>query len=123
MTRALDNLPILEFETSVELRAWLEEHHASSEGMWLRIYKKHSGIRSVTFEQVLDEGLCFGWSESTRQKYDDVSYLQKFTPRKSNGTQSARNRSRAKLLIQQGRMKPSGLIALGRNIESDEHTS
>ena len=123
MTRALDNLPILEFETSVELRAWLEEHHASSEGMWLRIYKKHSGIRSVTFEQVLDEGLCFGWSESTRQKYDDVSYLQKFTPRKSIGTQSTRNLARTKLLIQQGRMKPSGLIALGRNIESDEHTS
>ena len=121
MTRALDNLPILEFETSVELRAWLEEHHASSEGMWLRIYKKHSGIRSVTFEQVLDEGLCFGWSESTRQKYDDVSYLQKFTPRKSIGTQSARNLARTKLLIQQGRMKSSGLIALGRNIESDEH--
>ena len=123
MTRALDNLPILEFETSVELRAWLEEHHASSEGMWLRIYKKHSGIRSVTFEQVLDEGLCFGWSESTRQKYDDVSYLQKFTPRKSIGTQSARNLARTKLLIQQGRMKSSGLIALGRNIESDEHAS
>ena len=118
MTRALDNLPILEFETSVELRAWLEEHHASSEGMWLRIYKKHSGIRSVTFEQVLDEGLCFGWSESTRQKYDDVSYLQKFTPRKSIGTQSARNLARTKLLIQQGRMKSSGLIALGRNIKN-----
>ena len=123
MTRTLDNLPILEFETSVELRAWLEEHHASSKGMWLRIYKKHSGIRSVTFEQVLDEGLCFGWSESTRQKYDDVSYLQKFTPRKSIGTQSARNLARTKLLIQQGRMKSSGLIALGRNIKIDEHAS
>ena len=77
MIRALDNLPVLEFETSTELRAWLEEHHDSSEGMWLCIYKKHSGIRSITFEQVLDEGLCFGWSESTSRRYDEVSYLQK----------------------------------------------
>lgn len=119
MIRALDNLPILEFETSIELRAWLEEYHDSSGGMWLRIYKKHSGIRSITFEQVLDEGLCFGWSESTRRSYDDVSYLQKFAPRKSIGTQSASNLARAKLLIEQGKMKPSGFMALGKNIESD----
>lgn len=117
--RFLENLPILEFETSDELRAWLEDHHNSSKGMWLRIYKKHSGIRSVTFEQVLDEGICFGWSESTRRRYDDDSYLQKFTPRKSIGTQSARNLARAKLLIEQGKMKPAGLIALGRNKASD----
>jgi uncharacterized protein YdeI (YjbR/CyaY-like superfamily) len=119
LLRLLDNLPILEFETSDELRAWLEDHHDSSKGMWLRIYKKHSGIRSVTFEQVLDEGLCFGWSESARRRYDEDSYLQKFTPRKSVGTQSARNLVRAKLLIEQGKMKPSGLIALGRNKASD----
>jgi uncharacterized protein YdeI (YjbR/CyaY-like superfamily) len=119
LLRLLDNLPILEFETSDELRAWLEDHHDSSKGMWLRIYKKHSGIRSVTFEQVLDEGLCFGWSESARRRYDEDSYLQKFTPRKSVGTQSARNLARAKSLIEQGKMKPSGLIALGRNKASD----
>jgi uncharacterized protein YdeI (YjbR/CyaY-like superfamily) len=120
MMRSLDNLPILEFETADELRAWLEDHHDSSKGMWLRIYKKNSGIRSVTFEQVLDEGLCFGWSESTRRRYDSDSYLQKFTPRKSVGTQSVRNLARAKLLVEQGKMKPSGLIALGRRIEGDE---
>jgi len=117
---SLDSLPILEFETSDDLHAWLEDHHDSSKGMWLRIYKKNSGIRSVTFEQVLDEGLCFGWSESTRRKYDTVSYLQKFTPRKSVGTQSARNLARAQLLIEQGKMTPAGLIALGRKIDSDE---
>lgn len=109
-----DDLPILDFKTSDELRAWLEEHHDSSGGMWLRIYKKKSGIQSVTFEQVLDEGLCFGWSESKRRKYDSDSYLQRFTPRKSIGTTSARNLARAELLIRQGRMTPSGLKALGK---------
>jgi len=122
MMRSLENLPILEFETSDELHAWLEDHHDTSEGIWLRIFKKRSGNRSVTFEQVLDEGLCFGWSESMRRRYDDESYLQKFTPRRADGTRSARNLARAKLLIEKGKMKPSGLIALSRSIGSDQET-
>ncbi len=117
MTALLDNLPILEFETAELLRAWLEDHHATSKGMWLRIYKKSSDVRSVAFKQVLDEGLCFGWSESTRRKYDDYSYIQKFTPRKTIGTQSARNLARVQVLIKQGKMKPSGLAALGKDKE------
>lgn len=117
MTTLLENLPILEFETSEMLRAWLENHHDTSKGIWLRIYKKHSGVRSIAFEQVLDEGLCFGWSESARRKYDDHSYIQKFTPRKTTGTQSARNFERVKVLIEQGKMKPSGLAALGMDKE------
>jgi uncharacterized protein YdeI (YjbR/CyaY-like superfamily) len=118
MASLLENLPMLEFETSELLRAWLENHHSTSKGIWLRIYKKQSGVRSVAFEQVLDEGLCFGWSESARRKYDNHSYIQKFTPRKAIGTQSARNLGRVKVLIEQGRMKPSGLAALGMNQES-----
>lgn len=114
--RAHDQLAIFEFESSEKLHTWLEAHHATSPGIWIRIFKKHSGIRSVTFEQVLDEGLCFGWSESARRKFDEVSYLQKFTPRKSIGTQSARNIARARVLIEQGKMKPSGLAALGIDI-------
>jgi uncharacterized protein YdeI (YjbR/CyaY-like superfamily) len=58
--------PILAFESADELRAWLESHHAESPGMWLRIFKKNSGVPSVSFEDVLDEGLCFGWSESSK---------------------------------------------------------
>jgi uncharacterized protein YdeI (YjbR/CyaY-like superfamily) len=108
-----DGLPIHEFKTSDELRAWLEDHHDSSGGMWLRIYKKNAGVQSVTFEQVLDEGLCFGWSESKRLRYDKDSYLQRFTPRKTVGSQSSRNLVRAQLLVEKGRMRPSGLKALG----------
>jgi uncharacterized protein YdeI (YjbR/CyaY-like superfamily) len=118
MASFMENLPILEFETSELLHAWLEKHHATSKGMWLRIYKKHSGVRSVAFAQVLDEGLCFGWSESARRKYDNTSYVQKFTPRKTIGTQSARNLERVKVLIEQGKMKSSGLAALGMDKEN-----
>ena len=111
--RLFEGLPILEFETAEALRSWLEQHHSSSQGMWLRIYRKNTAVRSVTFEQVLDEGLCFGWSESMRRNYDEDSYLQKFTPRRSKGTRSARNLARAKWLTEQGKMKPAGLKALG----------
>ena len=113
MSNSHDDLPILTFSSAQELRDWLSAHHATSEGIWLRIFKKHSGVESVLFEEVLDEGLCFGWSESKRRNYDSTSYLQYFTPRKTIGTQSERNLKRASFLIQAGRMTPSGSKALG----------
>jgi uncharacterized protein YdeI (YjbR/CyaY-like superfamily) len=107
-------LPTLEFKDRIALRRWLEANHAASDGLWVRIYKRSSGIISVSFEEVLDEGLCFGWSESARRKGDDVSYLQKFTPRKTRGTTSERNRRHLAKLIKEGRMTPSGLAALDK---------
>lgn len=113
------DLPILTFVSSDALRAWLMEHHATSSGIWVRLYKKQSGVESVTFEEVLDEGLCFGWSESKRIKGDEKSYLQRFTPRRSQGTHSPRNLSHAKQLIQAGKMTPAGLTALGLKDEAN----
>jgi uncharacterized protein YdeI (YjbR/CyaY-like superfamily) len=107
------DLPIISFETVAALRSWLESNHASSAGIFVRIYKKGTSAASVSFEDVLDEGLCFGWSESTRFKGDEVSYLQKFTPRKTKGTTSERNKLHAKQLIKQGRMTAAGLEKLG----------
>lgn len=106
-------LPIITFRNRKLLRSWLEENHATSKGVYIRIYKKHSGIATVTFEEVLDEGLCFGWSENKRLPYDEVSYLQRFTPRATKGTSSARNISHAKQLIAEGLMTPAGLAVLG----------
>ena len=106
-------LPVVAFKSLKELHAWLVKHHTSSSGIWIRVYKKSSQVASVSFEDVLDEGLAFGWSESTRHKYDEQSYLQKFTPRKTIGTTSKRNLERARMLMQAGRMTPPGLKALG----------
>jgi uncharacterized protein YdeI (YjbR/CyaY-like superfamily) len=106
------DLPILSFQTGAELRSWLVQNHASSAGIWVRLYKKSSRKLSLSFLELLDEGLCFGWSESARQSYDDVSYLQKFTPRRTRGTHSPRNRSRVEELIRTGRMTRAGLDAL-----------
>lgn len=109
----LSELPILAFTSADELHVWLAHHHAESGGIWLRIFKKGSGVPSVSFEDVLDEGLCFGWSESARRSYDTGSYLQRFTPRKTLGTQSKRNADRVRALIRAGRMTQTGLQALG----------
>lgn len=109
-----DKLPIFSFLNATELRQWLEINHLTSIGVYVRIFKKHSGQQRVTFEEVLDEGLCFGWSESMRLAGDEKSYLQKFTPRRSKGTTSERNRQHVEKLVKQGRMTAAGLAALKR---------
>jgi uncharacterized protein YdeI (YjbR/CyaY-like superfamily) len=105
-------LPILEFKSKTDLRAWLMAESPGSSGVWVRVFKKSSKIPSVSFEELLDEGLCFGWSESARRSYDEKSYLQKFTPRKAKGTTSERNRRHIEELIKTGRMTQAGLDAL-----------
>lgn len=112
MQRVIEGLPVLSFESAKTLRKWLEENHASSKGMWLRIYKKNSGIQTITFEEVLDEGLCFGWSESKRIQGDEKSYLQYFAPRRTRGTKSQRNRDHIERLIKEKKMTPAGLKVL-----------
>ena len=104
--------PIHAFKSVKALRSWLNEHHASSDGILVRIYKKGSGVESVTFEDVLDEGLCFGWSESKRLKGDEKSYLQQFTPRRTKGTTSERNKKHIEKLIKQKPMTQAGLKPL-----------
>ena len=106
-------LPTLEFTHREDLHTWLEQNHGSSPGIFVRVYKKVTGVPSISFEDLLEEGLCFGWSESLRLKGDEKSYLQKFTPRRTRGTTSDRNLRYTQRLIKEGRMKPEGLRALG----------
>jgi uncharacterized protein YdeI (YjbR/CyaY-like superfamily) len=106
------DLPIVEFKARKELRSWLEANHSKSSGVWVRLFKKKSGLESVSFEDLLDEGLCFGWSESLRLTHDEHSYLQKFTPRQTNGTTSERNKVHIKKLISEGLMTPAGRAVL-----------
>lgn len=106
-------LPTLEFTHREDLHTWLEQNHSSSPGIFVRVYKKVTGVPSISFEDLLEEGLCFGWSESLRLKGDEKSYLQKFTPRRTRGTTSDRNLRYTLRLIKEGRMNPEGLRALG----------
>ncbi len=109
-----EELPIVSFVSRVELRRWLDLNHSTSTGIWVRLAKKGSGVPSATFHDVLEEGLCFGWSESNRRAGDGVSYLQRFTPRRVRGTTSERNRRLAERLKVEGLMTESGMQALGQ---------
>lgn len=103
------DLPILAFETPEACREWLERHHADAPGFWLRIYKKGSGKPTVTYAEALDEALCYGWIDSTKNAYDAESFLQRFTPRKARSVWSQVNRDHVARLISEGRMQAAGL--------------
>ncbi|HEY1306588.1 MAG TPA: YdeI/OmpD-associated family protein [Vicinamibacterales bacterium] len=93
-------------------RAWLEKHHATSTGVWLIYAKKHTGIPSLTYNDAVEEALCFGWIDSLLNPIDDSLYKQIFTPRKAKSLWSALNRKRAARLIESGLMTAAGLAPI-----------
>ncbi len=104
----------VEFEETKQWRAWLDTHHTDTDGIWLRMYKKAAGIKTVTYAQALDEALCYGWIDGQMKKKDDVSFIQKFTPRRKNSMWSKRNIEYVARLEAEGRMMPSGLSEVAR---------
>jgi uncharacterized protein YdeI (YjbR/CyaY-like superfamily) len=113
-----DDLEIRAFATRADLHAWLVASHGRHAGLWVRLARAGSGRPSVTFHDLLEEGLCFGWSESTRRG-DGDAYLQRFTPRRRRGTVSERNRRLADRLGTEGRMTAAGYRALGLPVPTD----
>jgi len=99
------------FATAGELREWLERNHATATELFVGFYKRRSGKPSITWQELVDEELCFGWIDGIRQGIDEVSYSNRITPRKPRSTWSAINIARAKELIRLGRMHPAGLKA------------
>jgi uncharacterized protein YdeI (YjbR/CyaY-like superfamily) len=102
--------PIKSFAFSKHWKEWLAMNYAiSNNGIWLRIFKKDSGEATITYDEALDEALCFGWIDGQKKAYDEKSWLQKFTPRRSKSVWSKRNKTRVAQLIEEKRMQPSGL--------------
>lgn len=96
-----------------EWRAWLERHYETEAGVWLIYYKKHTGKPTVSYNDAVEEALCFGWIDSTVRRLDDERYMQRFTPRKDTGNWSEPNKKRAAKLIKEGRMTAAGLAKMG----------
>lgn len=96
------------FETPAELRAWLEKHHATASELWVGFYKKGSGRPSLTWPDVVDEALCFGWIDGKVQTIDEQRYRQRLTPRRRNSNWSEANVAKVAELRAQGRMTPAG---------------
>lgn len=92
-----------------EMEQWLEASHQSSEGLWLKIAKKGSGVESIDYAEALELALCFGWIDSQKRGFDEAFFLQRFTPRRPRGKWSQINRAKAEALIAAGAMRPAGL--------------
>jgi uncharacterized protein YdeI (YjbR/CyaY-like superfamily) len=90
-------------------RRWLAANHDQASEIWLTYYKKGTGKRSVTYEEALDEALCYGWIDSTVKALDAERYMQRWTPRKPGSIWSARNKESLARLIAEGRMHKAGL--------------
>jgi len=106
------DLPIRAFKTDKEFEKYLAKHYADEQGIWIRLYKKASGVKSINYAEALDVALCYGWIDGQVQRYDEKSYLQRFTPRRSRSPWSQRNIEHIARLTKAGRMKPPGLAAV-----------
>jgi uncharacterized protein YdeI (YjbR/CyaY-like superfamily) len=102
------------FPDPADLRRWLEANHDTANELWVALYKKASGRPSITWPQLVDELLCFGWIDGLRRSVDDASYSIRITPRKPTSIWSDKNTQRVQELIESGRMTPAGLAAFGR---------
>jgi uncharacterized protein YdeI (YjbR/CyaY-like superfamily) len=105
----MNDLEVKTFLTVDEWQEWLAKHHADSDGVWIRLFKKNSPTQGITYAEALDEALCFGWIDSQVKKFDNISYIQKFSPRKSKSMWSKLNTQHIERLILEKRMKPAGL--------------
>jgi uncharacterized protein YdeI (YjbR/CyaY-like superfamily) len=103
------SVAVLTCRSRGEWAKWLAAHHAKSDGIWLRFFKKSSDVVAVSRPEALDEALCYGWIDGQAKKLDDVSWLQKFTPRRKKSIWSKINVGHATRLIEAGKMKPAGL--------------
>ena len=110
--------PAVFFESAADFRAWLEQNHASANEVWVGYYKRAAGRTRLSYEEAVEEALCFGWIDGLTRGRDEHSYVQRFTPRRRNSNWSESNHRRVAKLIAEGRMRPAGLAAYeARGIE------
>ena len=106
------------FQTPADFGTWLEKNHATATELWVGFYKKDSGKPSITWPESVDQALCFGWIDGIRKRVDEISYQIRFTPRRRGSIWSAINIKRAKELVRQKQMRPTGLKAFAARIEN-----
>src|SRR5712692_53945 len=100
---------VIAFRDAAEFEAWLDAHAGQRAGVWLKIAKRGSGVPSLTDDEAVDAGLCYGWISGQRKSFDEVYYLQKYVPRRPGSRWSQVNVAKVEELIAAGRMRPSGM--------------
>ncbi len=105
-----DTSKMMAFKSPKDLSKWLQASHASESELWVKIFKKGSGVPSVTWNEVVIEALCWGWIDGIKKSLDDQAYLQRITPRKTRSNWSKRNTEHIERLIIEGRVEEPGLV-------------
>jgi uncharacterized protein YdeI (YjbR/CyaY-like superfamily) len=105
-------IDVLSPKSVKEWEAWLKANHAGSNGVWLCIQKKGSAEKSPTYNEALDVALCYGWIDGQKNRHNESSWLQKFTPRRPRSSWSKKNTEHAERLIRAGKMKSAGLVEI-----------
>lgn len=105
----MSELPLVHVSTRTEWRKWLAAHHATSNGIWLVSFKKHTGKPRVEYTDAVEEALCFGWVDSLAKRIDDDRMAQKYTPRRTGSKWSPSNVARFSRLVKERRMTAAGL--------------
>ena len=100
---------IKSFRSAAAFHTWLSKQHHKAEELWIRIFKKDSGTPTITYAEALDVVLCWGWIDGIRKSHDEVSFLQRYTPRRAKSVWSQVNREHVARLIKEGRMTEHGL--------------
>jgi uncharacterized protein YdeI (YjbR/CyaY-like superfamily) len=106
------------FETAADLRAWLAANHETADELWVGLHRKSSGRPSITWPEVVDEALCYGWIDGIRRGIDDKSYTNRITPRRKGSNWSAVNIRRVEELEAAGRMTDAGRRAFALRDEA-----
>ena len=105
---------VLRFAGATAFEAWMEEHHADIDAIWIEFAKKASGHESIVYAEALDVALCFGWIDGQAKPVDEAWYRQRFTPRRARSPWSKRNVGKVAALIEAGRMRPAGHAEIER---------
>lgn len=110
----IDGVEVIAFADAGAFEDWLADHHTRQEGVWIKVAKKNSGIATVTSDELVDIGLCFGWVSGQRRSLDARCYLQKYVPRRPTSLWSRVNVDKVEALTAAGRMREPGLAEVRR---------
>ena len=109
--------------TAAEWREWLAQNHATKKEIWLIYYKKTSGKTGITYEESVEQALCFGWIDGAIKGIDGDTYAGRFTPRRAKSPWSESNRARVARLISDGKMMEAGLAVLPEDLRGGDISS
>jgi uncharacterized protein YdeI (YjbR/CyaY-like superfamily) len=106
------NVKALVFKTRKEWREWLEKNYNKEDKAWLVTYKKKHASKGLSYEEGVEEALCYGWIDGKMMSVDEEKFVQRYTPRRQNSPWSKLNKDRALKLIKEGRMAEPGLASV-----------